>query len=179
VTASSGVDYSGRTARGEAEISDDLGFQRRAWIAERIGWVVIAIVLVAGGLGLLGSTGPLNRASAGEAGGALQVEYARLTRHSAPTELQMTVAASADAADEVRIAISADYLAAVQVREVQPEPEHVELAANELVYVFPIAERGEPLAITFETEPRGYWLHRGSIRLADGDTLRITQFVYP
>ena len=55
----------------------------------------------------------------------------------------MTVATAADVGDEVRIAISTDYLAAVQVRQVQPEPQHVELAANELVYVFPIAERGD------------------------------------
>jgi hypothetical protein len=91
----------------------------------------------------------------------------------------MTIAASATTEETVRIAISNEYLAGVQVSQVQPQPEHMELAADEIVYVFPVAERGKPLTITLEIEPRDYWLHRGSIRLADGDSLRITQFVYP
>lgn len=167
-----------RRESGAFEIGDDLAFQRRVWTAERIGWVVIALVLLAGGLGLLGSAGPLNRVTADD-GGMLRVEYARFARHSAPTELQMTLGPSATTQELVRIAVSREYLEAVEVARLLPEPSDVELTAEEFVYVFPVAEQGKPLTITFALEPEEYWRHRGTVRLPGGEAVRITQFIYP
>lgn len=161
------------------EIDDDPRFQHRSWTAERIGWAVIALLLVAAGLGLCGSSGPLNQATAEDAEGTLRVEYARFARHGAPTEVQVEVGAAATAVDTLRVAISRAYLAAVEIAWMQPEPETVELTGEAFVYVFPVAERGQPLAISFEVEPQRYWRQRARVWLPEGGAVSITQFVYP
>jgi hypothetical protein len=173
------ADRAQQTQRNEPEVAEDPGFQRRSWTIERISWVVTLLLLSAGVLGLFGSNGPLNRATAGDPDGPLHVEYARLTRHGAPTALQVTVGGPAAAEDEVRIAISRDYLASVELVEVLPEPQQVDLAPDAYIFVFSVAEGGAPLTIAFEVEPQHYWRHRGTIGLPDGEPLRITQFVYP
>jgi hypothetical protein len=161
------------------EVAEDPGFQRHSWMVERAGWVAMLLLLLAGLLGLFGSSGPLNRATAGDASGPLHVAYARLVRHGAPTVLQVTIAAQAAATGEVRLAVSRDYLDSVGAVDVLPEPERVDLTPDAYVFVFSVAEGGAPLAIAFEVEPRQYALHRGTIGLPDGEPLAITQFVYP
>jgi hypothetical protein len=175
------VDREPREPAGSSkpEVAEDPVFQRRSWAVERAGWVAILLLLAAGLLGLCGSNGPLNRATAGDAGGPLSVEYARLARHGAPTVLHVTIAPPAATAEEVRLAISRDFLDSVGAIEVLPEPLRVELTPDAYVYVFSVAGGGAPLAIAFEVEPRQYGFSRGTIGLPDRDPLPITQFVFP
>ncbi|MGE0543685.1 MAG: hypothetical protein AB7R89_26275 [Dehalococcoidia bacterium] len=177
MAASADRDPAERVGSAKPDVAEDPVFQRRSWVAERAGWVVMLGVLAAGLLGLFGSTGPLNRTTASDADGPLRVEYAPLVRHGAPTALQ--VAVMPPSAAEVRIVVSRDYLASVRLVDVLPEPERVDLAADAYVFVFSVAEGGAPLTITFEVESQQYWMLRGTIGLADGDPLSITQFVYP
>ena len=60
-----------------------------------------------------------------------------------------------------------------------PYTVRVDLTPDTYVYVFSVADGGAPLAIAFEVEPRRYWRSRGTIGLADGEPLPITQFIYP
>ena len=76
---------------GDLEIAQDLAFQRREWTIQRVAWAVMALVALAGLLGLFGGAGPLTRAAAGN--GALRLDYARFERKHAPTELRLQVAA--------------------------------------------------------------------------------------
>ncbi len=72
----------GRTRRagvprhGDLEIPEDLPFQRREWVAERIAWTVMALVVGAAVLGLFGS-GWLSRSIAGDQGAPVWLEYER------------------------------------------------------------------------------------------------------
>ena len=61
---------------GDLEISQDLTFQRRSWIVQRVGWVMLALLILAALGGLFGP-GPLSRARAGPHDGPLWVEYQR------------------------------------------------------------------------------------------------------
>jgi hypothetical protein len=45
---------------GDLEIQEDLPFQRREWLVERVAWGVMALLIVAALLGLFG-TGPDDR----------------------------------------------------------------------------------------------------------------------
>ena len=58
------------------DIEQDLSFQHREWRRERIGWVVIGLILLAGLLGLFGHH-PFARATSQTAKGQLTVEYDR------------------------------------------------------------------------------------------------------
>src|SRR5690242_8532320 len=83
------------------QIDVDRRHSRREWRIERIGWAVMAVLLAAGLLGLLGY-GPLSQARAGEPG-TLSVTYDRLQRASAPSEYHFTVAPSLARDGELRL----------------------------------------------------------------------------
>ena len=56
---------------------EDMRFQRRSWIAERVGWAVLIVLALIGLIGAFG-TGPLSWQTA--SGGSLSVEYERFQR---------------------------------------------------------------------------------------------------
>ena len=73
---------------GDLQIDQDLDAQRHHWIAERVGWTVITLVILAALLGLFGS-GWLSEASVGTPEGALRLEYSRFGRFLAPMTLRL------------------------------------------------------------------------------------------
>lgn len=66
--------------KGGLEVSQDLNFQRREWVVQRVGWVVMAVLLVAALLGLFGP-GPLSKSIAGSASGPVRAEYYLAVNH--------------------------------------------------------------------------------------------------
>ena len=63
---------------GDLEVDEDLPFQRRAWVAQRIGWVLMALFVLAAAVGLLGA-GPLSHARI-DVPGLMTLEYERFAR---------------------------------------------------------------------------------------------------
>ena len=74
---------------GDLEIGQDVDFQCREWAAQRVAWVVAALILAAALLDLLGG-GRLSRVTA-EAG-PLRVKYFRFECKHAPTTLRIEAA---------------------------------------------------------------------------------------
>jgi multidrug efflux pump subunit AcrA (membrane-fusion protein) len=72
-----------------ASIESQLGFQRRFWVAERIGWVAMVGLMLAGLLGLLGGDGPLATAERRVEG--VSVTWARFQRLGRSTPLRITL----------------------------------------------------------------------------------------
>jgi len=64
---------------GDLQINEDMEFQRRSWIVQRVGWLVFALVILLAALGLFGD-GILSDAKAGQEEGALWLEYPRFKR---------------------------------------------------------------------------------------------------
>ena len=164
---------------GDLDIHEDATFQSRTWLLERIGWIVILLILAAALLGLCGSAGPLGRGSAGEQGGPLSLRYARFPRHAAPTLLEVRLDGATVRDGTARVWMEQALLENFDLEHVTPEPVTVELGAGHLTYVFRVAEPGGPLTITFSLRAERYGPHTGRIGLPDGPTLRFRQFVYP
>lgn len=74
----------------DLEVDQDLAFERKSWAAQRIGWGVMTLAIVAALAGLLGS-GPASRTRAETPDGAIAVEYDRFVRANAPTDLDVSV----------------------------------------------------------------------------------------
>ncbi len=90
------------TQSGDPLIENDHAFQCRMWTIQRYGWVIIALIVITALLGLFGS-GPLSTVTVGTSSTALQLRYDRFVRSQAPTNLYITLAASAPGSDEVRL----------------------------------------------------------------------------
>ena len=63
----------------DLQIDEDMEFQRRSWIVQRIGWAIFALVILLAALGLFGD-GILSDTKAGQEEGALWLEYPRFER---------------------------------------------------------------------------------------------------
>jgi hypothetical protein len=159
------------SAKPELQVEQDLGFQYREWITQRIGWVVIGLVVVAALLGAFG-TGPVSSSSV--SGPGLQLEYERFGRVQKTTSLRFYLADTQEAAT---VSISRQYLQSVQVEHIAPEPQKVESDAHWLIYHFPT--RRKPAEISFHLKPEKFGSLLGEARLAEGEAISFSQFIYP
>jgi hypothetical protein len=156
------------------QIDEDLVFQQRNWRAQRIGWTVLGLLVVAGLAGLLGP-GPLSNVNA-RAGEGLEVVYERFVRHGAESELKVTV--RRPPSGHVRIAISRDYLDQLNLELVRPAPTEVQSSGADTVYVFGHAGR-ESMRATFVIQPEELGAHVARVATEDGSSVTVRQFTYP
>ena len=149
-------------------------FQRREWIVQRIGWVLLALLLLAGALGLFGS-GPLAERSLDN--GAARLEYERFVRSDADTRWTLTLHQPA-AGGTADIAIDADFAANFEIVSIQPAPSATALSAGRWVYSFETRDSGE-VPVVFIVQSRKIGRHDGTIAVADAAPFVISQLTYP
>jgi hypothetical protein len=164
---------------GDMEVKQDLEFQRREWVAQRVGWALMALVVLAGLLGLLGSGGPLSNASAHDEDGAVRVEYERFLHRHSPTTLRAHVAAGVAEKGEVRLWLDLEYLARGELQRVTPEPARVEAGPDRHTFVFRMADADRPTTVTFHFEADRPGPLAGRVGAGDREPARFRQFVYP
>jgi hypothetical protein len=153
-----------------------LPFQHRQWLAQRVGWALGIAILVLGGLGLFGG-GPLSEVTAGTP--ALRVEYERFLRRDSPTELRVD---ARPVGDQVRLAVSREYLHALRIESILPYPERLEETDREVILAFRAAPRATSLRITFNVTPLHVGALHAQVRAAAANPpapVRIDQFTYP
>lgn len=163
---------------GTLQLDQDVGFHRRAWFVQRVGWGVMALIVLAAFLGLAGS-GPLTRVDAREADGAFEVVYSRFVRHRAPETIEVKVAGAALDEDELRLHVSRSFLEGISVESVQPEPSSVEVGSDRIVYVFDLVQAGAPVMVEFEVRYDDVGTKRGTVRVEGQRAVTVKQFVYP
>lgn len=163
---------------GDLEIGQDLQFERRSWMVQRVGWTIFALLLGAALLGLFGGAGPLEGATLG-AGTGLQVEYSRFARHNGPIEMVIRLQPGLVRGDEARIWVDGRYVETVQVERIQPPPERVEAHPDRLTYVFALEQPGQGGTFAFHLLPRSVGSYPVRLGLQGGPEHRFTQLIYP
>jgi hypothetical protein len=164
---------------GDLDIGEDVPAVRRAWTIQRVAWVVALVVLAASLAGAFGR-GPLSRATAGDRGGPLWIEYERVVRNRAPTDLRLHVRPGGDGV--ARVWLSREFVLANPVKQSWPEPEGVSEAAGGMVYTFEVEGDGEVL-LRLQVERIGSMEARVGLAGPDGESpaspLVFTQFALP
>lgn len=163
---------------GELEIAEDVGFQRKEWRFERIGWAAMALLVLAALAGLLGP-GPLSNATAGEEGGALWVAYERFAHRSAPTTLEIHAGPNTAQEGQLRLWINRATLGANEVRSIQPEPQQVSTVGERVVYTFAVDDPVREAVVFFHLEPTQYWRQRIELGIEGGPQAGFTQVLFP
>jgi hypothetical protein len=152
-------------------------FQRREWAAQRIGWVLMALLVLAGLLGLLGGPGVLSSSTATGADGALQVEYQRLGHLEADDVVNVTVAPDAVTGDSVDVDLAGSWVQAMDIDGITPEPQEQVTTPYGLRLTF-ATEPGTELAIQIAFRADDVGSIDGELRFED-ETVAFDQFVYP
>jgi len=165
-----------RAARRGIELDEDPQFERRYWKAQRVGWVVLALLLALAALGLFGE-GYLSRASV--RGQGVTVEYSRFARRDALSVLTIRVPASAAQAGEVQIAFNADYVSRLSWQSITPTPQRVDAAAKWVTFHFAASPQPGSLAFIFEAKHRQPGHPHVRVSVPGFPTLEFWQLVYP
>ena len=161
---------------GDLQIDEDMEFQRRSWIVQRIGWAICALIILLAALGLFGD-GILSNVQAGEQEGPLWLEYPRFERFE--DEFQIKVHANEGAAEgEIRIQLDQNYLDGVEVNSISPEPDTELIDTNGITYVFK-TNGNSPFTAHFYVIARKAGSLSGRFRLQNGETVGFSQFIYP
>lgn len=161
------------------EVERDEAFQRRTWGAQRAGRILLVLLLLAALLGLFGP-GIFNGATLGAGnGGALRVAYPRTWRRHSAFTVRVRLGPEATRAGTARLRLGQDYLDAVVVESVHPQPTGMELGPDGVVYTFAVAAPGQPGTVTLELKPQRAGRLAGEIGLEGQPPLRWHQFIFP
>ena len=153
------------------EIDEDPAFQRKEWIAQRIGVGVLTLFLLAAVLGFTGISGPFSHSETSDPSGTLRVEYERVVRRGAPSTLVLHFHGSK--AGQQSFWLSAEFFKSMDVESVVPDPEAVAAAGDR--YVYTVRTTGSDAAIAVRTRStRVGWIDV-DLGVVDGPSLRFRQ----
>lgn len=161
---------------GGLELDQDLEFQQASWTVQRVGWAIMALVIVATLLGLFGP-GPFSKTTLSDQSASVWMTYHRFVRYQAPAQLRVHL--RPEGKDMVRLWFRRAYIESFQVQYVTPPPERVEAGPERLTYIFRVSDPQRATAVTFHLEPEECGPHSGYVGLENHPPLRFSQFVYP
>ena len=158
------------------QLHQDMAHQRREWRIQRIGWVVMALLLLAALAGLLGP-GPLSRSVVAAEDGTLRVEYNRFERLQSASELRIELPAGATQAGTVRLRLNRAFVENADIQDVVPEPGSITADADGFVYELDTGASVGPVIVRYE------YLRFGStpvrVAIEGGSAVSFDQWVYP
>lgn len=162
-------------------IHEDIDFQRKTWIAQRVTWAIMALIVLAAIAGMFGGT--MSRVERRESSGRLSVTYERVQRHLAPTQVRVSILAEGIQSPSVQISDSIGKV--VEQLAVMPAPRLSTLHAAGPIFTFDaIPSVGGRLDIFVELVPISYGSLAGEIALVEADgrpyaSVPISVFVLP
>ena len=104
------------------QVGDHEAFKRREWRAERIGWLLTALLVVVAALGLLGP-GPLSWTHATAANELVRVDYQRFGHLEADDKLTVTFAPAAVTDRSISLELAQEWVEAVDIDTITPQPD--------------------------------------------------------
>lgn len=147
-------------------------------LAERVGWTALALILLAGLLGLLGP-GPLSHRIQESNDGQLSVEFYAVERYAAPAKLTIRFADPERRDRMVRIAVSRQFTDEIDLEEILPEPESTTMLSHQIVYAFRISDLGDGGSVIIRYKHDDWGWQRFNVGLVDGSTVEVIQFICP
>lgn len=153
------------------------GHRERLSVAQRIGWSVLALIVVGALAGLFGP-GLLTTVTQTAPSGLVQFEYPRFTRYIADTYLHLRVRPDPAQPGKAQVWISSEYLSGVQVQQVQPTPSSWTGVDGGVVLAFPVKGL-EPITVQMLVRPDEVGLLPGALGAPGREPIEFWQFVYP
>jgi hypothetical protein len=154
-------------------IREDMRFQRRSWIVERIGWSAFVLLALIGLSGLFG-TGPLSWQKA--SGGSLSIEYERFQR--ATRLARYTYEVKPQTEPELRLHLNGAFQRNFEISKIQPEPVRTAAGPDRMDLVFP-ASGGDSARVVIWAHPRHYGTSDIAAQIGSEAPVSFWVFVYP
>lgn len=154
------------------ELDDRPDLHRRGWLWQTILWILLALVIAAGSVGVFGG-GPVAQRTAGQKGSDAWVKYEQLARRKAPTHLELHWKAPTTGISVVQI--PTQYLKHFQIESITPQPAAVRIHEDMVAYSFAGTGR---LTVVFHLQPETAGNVEGSLQILE-QTFDLHHFIYP
>jgi hypothetical protein len=156
-------------------IREDMRFQLRSWRAERAGWLLMALLFVAGLTGLF-FHGPVSQTSATSTDESLAVEYERFAHKTAMTHFVIRV--SPPMPDQVLVRLSPAFANMHDTDSVEPRPVRSSGGSYGLEYLFARSAAGD-LVVHIAARPKRSGFASVHVEVEGRGAININQLVYP
>jgi hypothetical protein len=143
-------------------VGEDLAFQERWWVFERVVWCLFIAILVADVLGVFGR-GWLAKAELKQPGSGIRVEYERVERNGTPSIMRVHFDPGTVADGKVRLFASESLVRELGAQRIIPQPEQSILSDGGLTYVFPA--QGPTPEIQFQLDPSFPGYHQFTLQV--------------
>jgi hypothetical protein len=184
------MSHSKRTEWHDAEVSDPpttvagldqpkyLRHTRWEWLIERLGWGLIACVVLAG---LLGGLGPgwLSRRTVANSENTIRIQYEAIERYEAPSVLKVWITPEAVQTGDVTLSVSRSFADEITIEQIVPPPASKSAAEGRLLLTYRAGELVDGAPIVCRYKHDSYGILRYEIGLEGQDLIRIRQFVLP
>lgn len=160
------------------QMEADVPFQRRVWIGERVAWVGLALLSLAGLLGVLGRGGPFSEAEVVTPDGALRIRYERFQRMLAPATFRIQLGPRPPAGEVVEVRFGTDVLEGWRLVGLMPSPASSRGVPGGLAFSLPVSV-GAGQVLSVETVAERAGIVQGSIGTLSGPPARMRMMVWP
>lgn len=158
--------------RPPLSVSDNMRFQERVWLARRIGWGLLACVMV---LALAGAFGHGAVSAAREQAATLNVEYERMQRRGAKTHFVLTLPKQTE--DEVWLRFGPAFHDIYEIESVQPPPMRSHIGRDGLSLYFDTFDPDD-LRVVIRARPRRFGAVTAEV-VRPPTALQLPVFIFP
>ncbi|HWC14221.1 MAG TPA: hypothetical protein VG929_06470 [Actinomycetota bacterium] len=163
---------------GDLQVEQDTTFEKREWNFQRVGRVLMSLIVVAALLGFFGA-GPLSLTEVRDDTGNLSLAYEHFGRRGSTTELVVDVAPAAIANGKAEVWLSSHYLGEMQVESVTPAPDQVTIQDDGYVYTFLVDQPEDAVTATFTFTIDAMGTVTGHAGLAGAEPIELDHFFTP
>lgn len=160
------------------EAPQSLRHQQREWAIERVGWGLMALIVLAALLGGLGS-GPLGSRSAESPDGSLRLRFFAVERYAAPQILELWAKPLNDETTPLELAFSRTFTDEITIEQIVPEPESMTTEDGKLVLRFNSSDSTEESKVVVRYKHDGYGLLDYEVGIGSQEPIRVRQLVLP
>lgn len=159
------------------QVAQNLVYQRKFWVFQRIGWVIMSVLILGAGLGFFGGNGPVNQASAENE--QIEIQYKPYARRIASNDIELKIKSLSDST--VQLFIQQDFINNYEIQKIVPQPSDVKASGDMFIYEFSVAEGAETANVIFSLEPEPTTVGNvnGQLGLSSAQLVTINQLVYP
>jgi hypothetical protein len=154
-------------------VQENMRFQKRSWIVERLGWLVLLAIPAFGLTGVFGS-GPVSWTHA--SGGTLAVSYERFERATRTSSFIFDLGAAAG--NERTLHLSAPFQRDFEFTSIQPRPLRDQTGQDGIDLTFAVQSDATDRVVIW-ARPRSYGLSGITASVDGGPATAFWIFAYP
>lgn len=161
---------------GGLDVAEDRSWQERFWTVQRVGWVLMAMFIIAAVAGITGKGGPVASATARTPAG--EIDYPRIARWQ--TDELLVVRLGPAMSGKVDVAVSREFTELFTVGSIVPQPTSSVATGDGQRFTFDVGGGKGSKAIALQITPANPVLFQPmSVTIANSKPARIGVTVLP